>query len=40
MYTYLPRTHKFLNMILEIKPYHGDIIMKQMWIVYKNKHTD
>ena len=27
-------------MILEIKPYHVDIILTQMYIVYKTKYTD
>ena len=41
MYTYFTtNTHKLSNMILEIKPYRVDIIMKHMYIVYKTKHTD
>ena len=41
MYTYFAtNTHKLSKMVLEIKPYYVDIIMKRMYIVYKTKHTD
>ena len=30
VYIFTTNTHKLSNMILEIKPYHVDIIMKQM----------
>ena len=40
LHVFITNTHKLSNMVLEIKPYHVDIIMKQMWIVYKTKHTN